>query len=178
VTETSAPLVTLDETVAHVQALLQVARKEPPLWAQYDLRFGQLRLLFVLAQSGPVSIGHLAGMLGVTDATASEIVDRLERRGLAIRSHRADDRRVVECLLSDAGSRLLADVTGARREALRASLSVLNASELAQLDALLQVMADRLSAASPSSASTEGATKVNLGTPPGNSAGDAGGGPA
>ena len=162
--ETSGHVVTLDETLVHVQALFQVARNGPPLWAQHDLRFGQLRLLFVLAQSGPLSIGHLAGLLGITDATASEIVDRLERRGLAIRSHRSDDRRVVECRLSDAGASMLADVAGARREALRAPLSVLTASELAQLDGLVLIMAERLSAVSPASASTQGETRVDSGT--------------
>ena len=159
--ETPASRVTLDEALAHVQALFQAARKGPPLWVQHDLRFGQLRLLFGLAQSGPVSIGHLAGILGVSDATASEIVDRLERRGLVIRSHRSDDRRVVECRLSDAGASMLADIAGARREALRAPLSVLTVGELVQLDGLLLIMAERLSAVSLTSASTEGESQVD-----------------
>jgi len=170
--------VTIDDAAAHLQALFQIARKGPPPWAQRDLRFGQLRLLFVLAQSGPVSIGHLAGILGISDATASEIVDRLERRGLAIRSHRADDRRVVECRLSDTGASMLADIAGARREALRAPLSVLTASELGQLDCLLLVMAERLSALPSSSASTEGETRVNSGTISMSPAPDAGRRPA
>jgi DNA-binding MarR family transcriptional regulator len=164
--ERSGPVVTIEDALAHVQALFQAVRRGPPPWAQHDLRFGQLRLLFVLAQAGPVSIGHLAGMLGITDATASEIVDRLVRRGLVIRSHRADDRRVVECRLSDAGASMLADIAGARREALRAPLSVLTASELAQLDGLLLIIAERLSALPPTLASTEGESQVDHGTPP------------
>ena len=152
--------------------------KGPPDWANNDLTFGQLRLLFVLGQSGPVSIGQLADMLGVTDATASEFVDRVERRGLAIRSHRADDRRVVDCRLSDEGARLLAEIRGARREALRQVLALLTAAELAEFDHLLQIMAERLPAASVSTASTEGEPQVNPGTPPASPARDAGGGPA
>ena len=152
--------------------------KGPPDWANNDLTFGQLRLLFVLGQSGPVSIGQLADMLGVTDATASEFVDRVERRGLAIRSHRADDRRVVDCRLSDEGARLLAEIRGARREALRQVLALLTAAELAEFDHLFQIMAERLPAASVSTASTEGEPQVNPGTPPASSARDAGGGPA
>ena len=152
--------------------------KGPPDWANNDLTFGQLRLLFVLGQSGPVSIGQLADMLGVTDATASEFVDRVERRGLAIRSHRADDRRVVDCRLSDEGARLLAEIRGARREALRQVLALLTAAELAEFDHLLQIMAERLPAASVSTASTEGEPQVNPGTPPASPARDAGGVPA
>jgi len=124
--------------------------KAPPEWAHHDLTFGQLRLLFTLGQSGPVSVGQLAEMLGVAAATASEFVDRVERRGLATRSHRADDRRVVECRLSDEGAGLLADIQGARREAMRRMLVVLTADELADFDRLIRLMAERLSAASPS----------------------------
>jgi DNA-binding MarR family transcriptional regulator len=155
----------LDDIEAHVQALGRLMPKGPPDWAHHDLTFGQLRLLFVLGQSGPVSIGQLADMLRVTDATASEFVDRVERRGLAIRSHRTDDRRVVDCRLSDEGVRLLAEIAGARRKAMRQVLAVLTPEELADFDRLIRVMAERLSAALPS-AQTEGGTLVDSGTQP------------
>jgi len=113
--ETSGHAVTLEEVAAHVRALGDLMPKAPPEWAHHDLTFGQLRLLYLLGQSGPVSIGQLAEMMGVAAATASEFVDRVERRGLATRSHRADDRRVVECRLSDEGANLLAEIQGARR---------------------------------------------------------------
>jgi len=152
--------------------------KGPPDWAHHDLTFGQLRLLFLLGQSGPVSIGQLADMLGVTDATASEFVDRVERRGLAVRSHRADDRRVVDCRLSDEGARLLAEIAGARQVAMRQVLAVLGPEELADVDRLLRIVTERLSAATQSSVSAEGGTHVNSGTPPTSPACNAGGGPA
>ena len=155
----------MDDIEAHVQALGRLMPKGPPDWAHHDLTFGQLRLLFVLGQSGPVSIGQLADMLRVTDATASEFVDRVERRGLAIRSHRTDDRRVVDCRLSDEGVRLLAEIAGARRKAMRQVLAVLTPEELADFDRLIRVMAERLSAALPS-AQTEGGTLVDSGTQP------------
>ncbi len=170
--------VTLDDIDASVQALAQLMPKGPPDWAYNDLTFGQLRLLLTLGQSGPISIGQLADKLGVTDATASEFVDRVERRGLAIRSHRADDRRVVDCKLSDEGLRLLAEIHGARREGMRRAFAVLTADELAEFDRLLRIMAERLSAATPSSASTQGDTRVNSGMPPTSPAQDAGRGPA
>src|ERR1035437_9991946 len=156
---------TLVDIQAHIQALGRLMPKGPPRWAHHDLTFGQLRLLFVLGQSGPVSIGQLADTLGVTDATASEFVDRVERRGLAVRSHRSDDRRVVDCRLSDEGVRLLAEIAGARRKALRQVLAVLTPEELADFDRLIRAMAERLSAALPS-AQTEGGTLVDSGTQP------------
>jgi DNA-binding MarR family transcriptional regulator len=175
--ETSGPTVTFGDIEAHVLELGRIMPKGPPDWAYHDLTFGQLRLLFVLGQSGPISIGQLADTLGVADATASEFVDRVERRGLAIRSHRADDRRVVDCRLSDEGALLLAEINGARQEAMRRVLTVLTPEELADVDRLLKVVTERL-AAIQSSASAEGGTRVNSGTPPKTTARAAGGGPA
>jgi len=176
--EISTHAVTFEDIEAHVLALGQIMPKGPPDWAHHDLTFGQLRLLFLLGQSGPVSIGQLADMLGVTDATASEFVDRVERRGLAIRSHRADDRRVVDCKLSDDGARLLAEIAGARQAAMRKVLAILTPEELADVDRLLRIVAERLASATPSSVSTEGGTHVNPGKPPTSPARAAGGGPA
>src|ERR1035437_7337256 len=164
--EASGPAVTLDDIEAHVQELGRLMPKGPPDWAHHDLTFGQLRLLFLLGESGPVSIGQLANKMGVADATASEFVDRVERRGLAIRSHRADDRRVVDCKLSDDGARLLAEIAGARQAAMRQVLAILTPEELADVDRLLRIVTKRLSAAIQSSASAEGGTHVNSGKPP------------
>jgi DNA-binding MarR family transcriptional regulator len=176
--ERSGTPVAFDEVEAHTRALFESMPKGPPGWAHHDLTFGQLRLLFTLGESGPVSVGQLADMLGVTDATASEFVDRLERRGLAVRSHRADDRRVVDCLLSDEGSRLLGEIQGARQGAMRKLLALLTPDELAQFDGLIQIMAERLSAAFPPSASLQGGPPVNHAMPPAKPAPDAGGGRA
>ena len=157
---------TIDEIEAHIQALGQLLPNRPPAWTSHDLTFGQLRLLFKLRQSGPVSIGELADLLGVTDATASELVDRVERRGLVIRVHRADDRRVVECRLSDEGARLLAQVAGARREGLRHALTVLTPDELTQFDRLLCLMAERLKGLEPVQLAAQPANPVPAGEGP------------
>jgi hypothetical protein len=61
---------------------------------------------------------------------------------------------------------------------LRQVLALLTAAELSEFDHLLQIMAERLPAAFPSSASTQGGTHLDSGTPPTNPARDAGGGPA
>ncbi|HEX7498627.1 MAG TPA: MarR family transcriptional regulator [Candidatus Limnocylindrales bacterium] len=177
-TEISGHAVTLEEVDAHAEALFELMPNGAPEWAHHDLTFGQLRLLFVLGQSAPVSIGQLADKLGVTDATASELVDRVERRGLAVRSHRADDRRVVDCRLSDEGVRLISEIQGARQAALRRMLILLTAEELAEFDRLIRIMAERLAIASQSPVSTEGGSHVNFGKPRTSPAGDAGGGPA
>jgi len=136
----------LDLVEGHLRALAPFRQSNPPAWAQHDLNFGQLRVLLMLGRSGSMSVGQFASSVGVTPATASELLDRLERRGLVRRFHRTDDRRVVDCDLTEQGTQLVAQVTGARRQAMRRILSVLTPDELGQLDRLLVAIAARLDA--------------------------------
>ena len=143
-----AAAVSVEDVAKHLEQLSRFHRRagRPPRWLAHELTFSQLRLLFLLREEGPVSMSRLARTLGVTVATASELIDRIEKRGLAARRHRSDDRRVVECTLGQRGQRLLRDMAGARLEAVRQTLDVLTPDELAQFDRLLGVIGERLAA--------------------------------
>ena len=108
-----------------------------------DLTFGQLRLVYLLSQQGPQSIGHIAERFGVTMTAASQFADRIERQGLAERHHRSDDRRVVELRLTEAGSALVAGMLGMQRDVLRDLFSVFTPAELEQLERLVRTMVER-----------------------------------
>jgi DNA-binding MarR family transcriptional regulator len=88
-----------------------------------------MRLLFLLSKHGPAPMSHVAEWLGVGLPAASGTVDRVERHGLVAREHRLDDRRVVECQLTDAGRRLIDEIAGMRSEMMRQFLAVLNEDE-------------------------------------------------
>src|SRR6266536_5664260 len=79
--------VTVDDVAARFGALarLQHPRRtaseaRSPRWLAHELTFSQLRLLFLLREQGPIAMSRLAETLGVTGATASGVVDRIERR--------------------------------------------------------------------------------------------------
>jgi DNA-binding MarR family transcriptional regulator len=63
--------------------------------------------------AGPLSAGRLSHALGVTRATATELVDSLVDGGLATRSRPADDRRLVIIALTDCGRTRYAEVDAA-----------------------------------------------------------------
>ena len=88
----------------------------------------------------------MAEWLGVGLPTASGTVERVERHGLVAREHRLDDRRVVECDLTDAGRRLIDEISGTRVEMMRQVLSVLSDEELAQMAGLVTTMVGRMKA--------------------------------
>ena len=54
-----------------------------------------------------------------------------------------DDRRVVECRLTETGRALVDEIAGQRAASVRATLSVLDPDELAQLHRLLLAMLER-----------------------------------
>ncbi len=106
-----------------------------------DLPVAQLRALNVLGR-GDVertpTMGELAEALDVALSTATQLVERIEKRGLARREHSdPDDRRVVRLALTDEGRRLLAERRRLRRERLAAALGHLAPS---QQDSLLDAL--------------------------------------
>ena len=142
---TQTPLPT--DTVAGVISDMARAFHAPgpglPGWLGQDLTLAQVRTLFLIAHKAPLPMGGIADILCVSVASASGIVDRLERHGLVEREHRTDDRRVVECVPSDVGRRLVDDMSGQRNDMARRALSVLSPDELAEFHRLICLIADR-----------------------------------
>jgi len=64
-----------------------------------------LRVLRHLAAGGPLTIGEQAEHLGLSKATTTEMVNRLEAKGLVARLRDERDRRRVFVWLTDAGRR-------------------------------------------------------------------------
>jgi len=144
VSELSSDDPNIDAVVHAVSSLWERQDSDVPEWAAQELTFGQMRLLFLLSKHGPSPISRVAEWLGVGLSSASGVVDRVERHGLVTRSHRRDDRRVVECDLTDQGRRLIEDIGGMRREMLSEIVEVLSDEELADFARLIQTIIERL----------------------------------
>ena len=119
-----------------------------PGWLAQDLTLAQVRTIFLIAHEAPLPMGRIAEILGVSVASASGIVDRLERHDLVTRRHRTDDRRVVDCILTDVGRGLIDEMSGRRIEMARKALVVLTPDELAEFHRLVCLIAERSAAES------------------------------
>jgi DNA-binding MarR family transcriptional regulator len=117
--------------------------KDVPTWVAQELTFGQMRLLFLLSTHGPSPVSRVAEWLGVGLPAASGVVDRVERHGFVARRHGQDDRRIVECYLTDKGRELIGEIAGMRREVMRQVLDLLSDEELAQMTHLVTVIHER-----------------------------------
>jgi DNA-binding MarR family transcriptional regulator len=135
----------LDAVVDSVLRLSVGARRDVPEWAGRELTFGQMRLLFLLGKHGPAPMSRIAEWVGAGLPAVTGHVERIERHGLVERRHRTDDRRVVECALTDSGRELIEQITGFGRRSLRETLAVLDDAELAELGRIVALVAQRRS---------------------------------
>jgi len=121
-------------------------------WHRGALSLVQLSVLAILEAEGPLPMNRLAEWLDVSDASATGIVDRIERRGFVERRHATDDRRLVLVHLTDAGRSVFQDIERHRRERVASLLDELADDELAGLLRGLRAMnaaAARLAAQDP-----------------------------
>ncbi len=71
-------------------------------WPEHELSMPQFKALVYLA-GGRQRMGDLAGFLGISLSSATNLVDRLESKELVQRDHDRVDRRVVTCDLTEEG---------------------------------------------------------------------------
>ncbi len=112
------------------------------------LTMSQLRVLGLLV-SGQRLPSELARQLGISPATASEVVDLLVRRGLVERRGQTEDRRLTPLCLTPAG---LAQWSSARERVLAALVALLarvEPSDLSDLKRGLGSLAGRLREKTP-----------------------------
>jgi len=92
-----------------------------------------LNVLIELEANGPMSMGSLAEILEVSVASATGIVDRMEKRGFIERRHDEEDRRVVLVHMTQAGLDVFTSIEQRRREGLGKLLQSLTEDELTGL---------------------------------------------
>ena len=99
-----------------------------------DLSHRAIRVLQLAAfGSDPPRIDDVATQLGCATSTASELVKRLQSKGLLVRRRSERDERVVQLYLTDEGKAALLEHTTLDMEKLKSGLSVLSAREQDEL---------------------------------------------
>ena len=104
-----------------------------------DLSLTAAAVLATLRTDGPVRLTALAVAIGVRQPTMTQLVQRLERDGLATRVSDPADGRGTVVAITDAGRALLVDLRQARRGRLAALLRSLSAEDEATLAEAMHV---------------------------------------
>src|SRR3954454_20537477 len=104
-----------------------------------DVTIAHHRVLVVLAQRGPQTVGDVAAELAVNPSNATRHCDRLQQLGVVSKQRSRSDGRVVEVSLTIDGMRLLDAVTERRRQEVG---TVLSQMEPAKAQAAIEILAD------------------------------------
>ena len=96
-------------------AYLSLHRRSNMVFARFNLTADQFVLLTALTESNNITQKELTRITNSDPNTISDMVARLERRGLLERQRHADDGRALTVSLTDAGSDI-------QREAMEAAL--------------------------------------------------------
>lgn len=105
-----------------------------------DITVPQTKIMLILYVSGPRRMSDIASELDVTMPTATSLVDRLVEKHYVVRETHPDDRRVVLCLLSEAGQEAISHVWQTARKRSKELLQAMENSKLAMLTEALQSM--------------------------------------
>ncbi|MBN8867844.1 MAG: MarR family transcriptional regulator [Solirubrobacterales bacterium] len=81
-----------------------------------EISHAQFELLVELRHRGPLPISELAKSSGLSPASVSQMVDRLEEQGQVERIRSEEDRRIVTVELSDRGRETIEPVVAAWRQ--------------------------------------------------------------
>jgi DNA-binding MarR family transcriptional regulator len=81
-----------------------------------DLSFSQISVLMRLKHGGRSGVSKIGGQMGVTNAAASQAVDRLVHLGLIERTEDPDDRRAKRLALTQAGQTVIEKAVEARSQ--------------------------------------------------------------
>jgi DNA-binding MarR family transcriptional regulator len=74
--------------------------------SKYGITGPQLWALKTIYQNGSLSLGELSQKMYLHPSTISGVIDRLEKKGYALRGRNQKDRRVVKVVLTTKGERL------------------------------------------------------------------------
>lgn len=92
-----------------------------------------------------VGVSDVGDGLGVTNAAASQMLDRLVHQDLIVRTEDPDDRRGKKIVLTDKGRRIIEESTDARQGWLNDLAVTLSPAEKVQVLAALDILIQRAS---------------------------------
>ena len=124
-----------DETLA--EAFWAVSRRlrdtSQGTLAPWDITPAQLRALRMLRRHGVMRLSELSDRLRIAPRSATEVVDALEKRGLAGRRPDQDDRRATLVEVTDDGGSVLDAIRGSEAERVFSRLTPADRSQLARI---------------------------------------------
>ena len=145
--------VTDPATEAAVRAYVKLMRASravlariEPLLAAAGLTPTQLGVLEAILHKGPLSQRALGRVVLTSAGNMTDVIDKLEARGLVHRARSATDRRAVQVELTAAGRALIEEVFPRHATDIACAMQGVTGRDLARLDGLLKRLGTAASA--------------------------------
>ncbi|MDE7277740.1 MAG: MarR family transcriptional regulator [Lachnospiraceae bacterium] len=106
--------------------------------SQYEGRGSQKRILIVLLETGTITQRRLTERLGIQPGSVSEVLAKLEKGGLIVRTESPDDRRTTDIALTEQGKRQAEEALSQRMTRHEEMFSCLTEEEKGTLLTLLE----------------------------------------
>lgn len=123
-----------------IAILMRTADQE---WPDIELTMPQLRTLVLLSR-GPLRMGEIAVALGISLPATTNMVVRLEAKGLVERMHDRGDRRVVLCNLTPEGRSQSEALWNVHRQRFAAIADILTPGEMIKVVEAMELLAAAL----------------------------------
>ncbi|XBP66641.1 MarR family transcriptional regulator [Bacillus velezensis] len=136
-----------DQYVSDIQKSLQTLPQniQPEMvesMAKHEVTPAQLFVLASLKKHGSRKVSEIAERMEVKPSAVTLMADRLEQKGLIVRKHNQQDRRVIDISLTKKGETKFEDVVEGRKAILARNLSVLTDDELIQSVNIIRKVAE------------------------------------
>lgn len=95
-----------------------------------ELTLQQIRTLVLLYTAGTMRMSNISCQLGIGMPAVTSLVGKLEEKGLVIREHNTEDRRVVLCCATQQGIAEIERFWRVRREQINRIIGSLNEEEV------------------------------------------------
>ena len=144
----------IDTAVGHVGELMRLRRTHMTARpCPRDVSLPQFWILMMLREGQSTTMRGIADALDITPSSLTAIIDRLEQRGLVVRSRDDDDRRVVHIERTPDGEQIVQEMMGMKQQHIRTLVEQLTKTEVAALErglaGVLRVLGDGEPAAQP-----------------------------
>ncbi|MHB8647798.1 MAG: MarR family winged helix-turn-helix transcriptional regulator [Thermomicrobiales bacterium] len=110
-------------------------------WPDIELTMPQLRTL-VLLYRGPQRMGKIAATLGISLPATTNMIVRLDAKGLVERIHDRDDRRVVLCHLTPEGRGQAEALWNVQRQRFAAIADILTTEGMTKVVEAVELLAE------------------------------------
>ena len=107
------------------------------------LSMSQIGVLFQVLHKSNSAVSGIGEQLGISCAAASQMLERLVKQGLILRSEDPSDRRMKQIVLTNKGRQVLQESISARQSWIGDLAVVLSESEKEQVAAALHILLDK-----------------------------------